>query len=185
MESIDGLGKKGAVVKVKDGFARNFLLPYHRAMPVTPDNLYRLVSLQKKFAEEEARLVQELSAKAKGLEGLTLTMVVKATEEGHLFGSVSQHMIAEELLAQGFQVAERGIKIGEAIKSVGTYPITVHLHSEVSANITVVVDREGGMPEPEEAPAPEGEEGQEGAEGTQAAAEGEAGETAAESEAGA
>ena len=173
LDRIDGLGKKGAIVKVKGGYARNYLLPQNKAMRVTPDSLFRLRTLQKKFEEEETALVKELSGVAGRLNGLSLTMVLKATEEGHLFGSVTPGTIVSALAEEGFEVKERGVRLSEPIKSVGTWPVHVVLYGEVTADISVVVDREGGMPEPEGAAAePEGE-----------AAEGEAAEGEAKAEA--
>lgn len=145
LEHVEGLGRKGDIVKVRRGYGRNFLLPHHRAMPVNAHNLHRLESLKKKFAEEEARLVKELREAATLLEGTSLTFAAKATEEGHLFGSISPGMIAAALAAKGYRVSDRGVRLPEPIKAVGTYPVTVHLHAEVAVGVTVVVDAEGGM----------------------------------------
>lgn len=160
LETIDALGRKGQIVKVKNGFARNFLFPERKAMRVTKDALNRLEALRKRFAVEEAALVKELQGIASAIEGLQVDLVLKATEEGHLFGSVSTSMLAKEFAARGLTVAERTILLEEPIKSVGTFTAVVRLHPDVVSRFTIVVDREGGMPvveEPQTAPAAEGE----------------------------
>jgi large subunit ribosomal protein L9 len=159
LETIDSLGRKGAVVKVRNGYGRNYLLPYRKAIPVNADNLNRLKTLKKKFDAEEALLVKELSQVADALEGMTLTLTVKSTAEGHLFGSVTPAMIVRELAAQGYKIGERSVRLAEPIKAVGTYSVGIRLHLDVSTKISVIVVGEGmEAVEPEvepEAPAEE------------------------------
>ena len=143
LENIEGLGRKGDQVKVSAGFGRNNLLPGHRAMLATSDALSRLDSLKKKFAVEEAKIVSELQGVASRLEGLKIELTMRATPEGHLFGSVSPHVLAGALKDKGYDVAERDIRIKEPIKTVGTYTVGIHLHADVKVSITVVVDAEG------------------------------------------
>jgi large subunit ribosomal protein L9 len=169
LESIQSLGRKGEVVKVRNGFGRNYLIPQRKAMPVNADTLHRLKTLKRKFEIEEAQLVSELREVADRLEGVELNVVAKATPEGHLFGSVTPQMLAIELeSAHGHKFLDRAIRLGEPIKSVGKYTVAVRLHPDVEAQVTLVVDAEGGLrrePEAEEAP----EEGAPAAEGAQEA----------------
>ena len=157
LESIEGLGRKGAVVKVKRGFGRNYLLPRQKAMVASADNLFRLQRLKKKFDAEEAQLLAEIREIAAQLENVSVTLTEKATAEGHLFGSVTPAMICRQLAEQGMQVAERTIRLSEPIKAVGTYPVIVHLHPEVDVPVNVVVDAEGGLATEPEATEPEAE----------------------------
>ena len=156
LENIEGLGRKGEQVDVREGFGRNHLLPHRKALLATPDVLSRLTAMKKKFAVEEAKVVAELQGVAGKLEGFSLTLTMRATPEGHLFGSVSPHVLAEALKEKGFVVAERDFRIKEPIKAVGTYPVAIHMHADVKVGITVVVEAEGGKAEPEAVPA-EGE----------------------------
>jgi large subunit ribosomal protein L9 len=153
LENIEGLGRKGDQVKVREGFGRNHLLPYRKALLATPAVLSRLTSMKKKFEVEEAKIVASLKGVAGKLEGLTLQLTMRATPEGHLFGSVSPHYLASALKERGYDVAERDLRIPSPIKSVGSYPIAIHLHADVKVAITVVVEAEGGAPAEGEAAA--------------------------------
>jgi large subunit ribosomal protein L9 len=157
LENIEGLGRKGDRVNVRHGYGRNHLLPYHRAIAATPDALSRLESMKKKFAVEEAKIVSELKGVAGKLEGLKVELMMRATPEGHLFGSVSPNVLVAALKEKGYDVAERDFRIKEPIKTVGTYTVGIHLHADVKVNITVVVDAEGAPQQPAEgeAAAPE------------------------------
>ncbi len=143
LENIESLGRKGDQVNVRDGFGRNHLLPQRKAILATADALSRLVTMKKQFAVEEATLVAELKGVAGKLEGLKLELTMRATQEGHLFGSVNAHVLAAALREKGHQVAERDVRIKEPIKTVGTYEVAIHLHADVKVGITVVVEAEG------------------------------------------
>ncbi len=140
MEKVVNLGALGDVVKVKDGYARNFLIPHGKARRATEANLKefegRRAELEKKAADQLA-LAQARAAK---LEGLAVQVSRKAGEDGRLFGSVTNADIAEALEAQGIEVAKGDIRMPDGpLKHVGDFPLTVHLHSDVSAAITVSV----------------------------------------------
>jgi len=143
LENIEGLGRKGDQVKVRDGYGRNHLVPRRKAIVATPDALSRLTTMKKKFAVEEAKVVESLKGVASKLEGLKVELTMRATPEGHLFGSVSAHVLAAALKERGHDVAERDLRIKEPIKTVGTYEVGVHLHADVKLVITVTVDAEG------------------------------------------
>ncbi len=140
MEKIANLGGLGDVVKVKDGYARNFLIPNGKAKRATESNLKvfetRRAELEKVQTEQLAR-AQERGAK---LEGLMVQIAQKAGVDGRLFGSVTNYDIVEALQKQGFEVERSQVRMPAGpIKQVGDSVITVALHSDVIASITVSV----------------------------------------------
>jgi large subunit ribosomal protein L9 len=140
MEKVVNLGDLGDVVKVKDGFARNFLIPQGKAKRATQKNLKefedRRADLEKK-ANEQLTGAQERGAK---LEGMKVDIAQKAGVDGRLFGSVTNADIAEALGKQGLQVKKAEIRMPAGpLKHVGEFPITIQLHSDVLSNITVHV----------------------------------------------
>ena len=140
LEKIANVGNLGDVVKVKDGYARNFLIPQGKARRATPDNIKLL---EAKRAELEAAANAKLAAaQAQGekLEGLMVQITQKAGVDGRLFGSVTNADIAEALKGQGFAVEKAAVRMpGGPLKQVGDYPLVVALHTDVTANITVSV----------------------------------------------
>jgi large subunit ribosomal protein L9 len=140
MEKVVNLGGLGDVVKVKDGYARNFLIPHGKAKRATEANLKEFESrrsdLEKKAAEH-LTVAQERAAK---LEGLAVSVTRKAGVDGRLFGSVTNADIAEALTAQGIAVVKAEIRMPEGpFKHTGEFPLTLNLHSDVLAHITVTV----------------------------------------------
>ena len=140
MEKVVNLGSLGDVVKVKDGFARNFLIPQGKAKRATPENLKefenRRAELEKK-ANEQLTGAQE---RAEKLEGLKIDIAQKAGVDGRLFGSVTNADIAESLGKLGLTVKKAEIRMPQGpLKHVGEYPITLQLHTDVLAHIAVHV----------------------------------------------
>lgn len=140
MEKVANLGGLGDVVRVKDGYARNFLIPNGKAKRATESNLKvfeeKRAELEKVQAEQLAR-AQERGAK---LEGLMVQITQKAGVDGRLFGSVTNYDIVEALLKQGFEVERSQVRMPDGpIKQVGDTVITVALHSDVVASITISV----------------------------------------------
>ena len=140
MEKVVNLGGLGDVVKVKDGFARNFLIPQGKAKRATAANLKefegRRADLEKK-ANEQLTSAQERGAK---LEGQKIDIAQKAGVDGRLFGSVTNADIAEALTKGGVAVKKAEIRMpAGALKHIGEFPIVVHLHADVEANIVVHV----------------------------------------------
>ena len=140
MEKVVNLGGLGDVVKVKDGFARNFLIPHGKAKRATEKNLKEFESkrtdLEKK-ANEHLTGAQERGAK---LEGMKIDIAQKAGADGRLFGSVTNADIAEALGKQGLTVKKAEIRMPQgSLKHIGEFPIVIHLHSDVLANIVVHV----------------------------------------------
>ena len=143
LDHVEGLGTVGQTVKVKNGYARNYLLPRKLACQATDRNLnfYRTIieAKQKKLAKAKAS-AQQL---ADQLSAVTVTFVRKARgEEAKLFGSVTPSDIAGSLEAQGFEIDRKRIVLSEPIKKLGEHKAVVHVHPEITALITVIVNPE-------------------------------------------
>ncbi len=150
-EDVTNLGFRGDVVKVADGYARNYLLPRKLAMQATAANkavIEQMKAAAARRSATEKMLAEELVAK---LEPITLSFTRKAGAEGHLFGSVTSSDIAAELAAQGFEIDRRKIILHEPLKTVGEVKVAIKLHREVTAQVKVTVAAEAAE---EEAPAP-------------------------------
>ena len=140
MEKVANLGELGDVVKVKDGFARNFLIPHGKAKRATEANRKEFES--KRAELEKAQAEQLAAAKSRGekLEGLTLQIAQKAGPDGRLFGSVTNYDIVEALKKQGHDVDRSNIRMPQGpLKQVGDFPIQIGLHTDVTVTITVSV----------------------------------------------
>jgi large subunit ribosomal protein L9 len=140
MEKVANLGNLGDVVKVKDGFARNFLIPQGKARRATEENLKAFEA--KRAVLEKAQADQLAAAQAHGakLEGFMLQITQKAGPDGRLFGSVTNYDIVEGLEKQGHKVERAQIRMPQGpLKQVGDYPIQVALHTDVAVTITVSV----------------------------------------------
>jgi large subunit ribosomal protein L9 len=140
LERMNNLGDLGEEVVVKPGFARNYLIPKGKAVRATPEN-------RSVFEERRAELERvaegrlgEARARAAKLEGMSVTIVVKAGEEGKLYGSVGTQDIADAVNGKGVEVERSEVRLPEGtIRSIGEYQVDVHLHSDVNATIQVVV----------------------------------------------
>ena len=142
-DDVPNLGKIGDVVRVKPGFARNYLLPRGLAVEASPKNLRVLEHQKRVIAAKADREHKSAEASAKRLDGLQLTVRARAGEEGRLFGSVT-NMDVERLLAdKGFQVERRRILLDEPIKQLGTFPVAVQVGRDIRATIQVIVEAEG------------------------------------------
>lgn len=139
-EDIKALGKKGQIIEVKEGYARNYLLPKKLAVEATQGNVKELnhqKEIKSQKAEREQQEAQKLAAK---INGVTLTLKVKSGENGKLFGAVTSKDIAESLAKlHKIDLDRRKIDLSENIKSVGDYEIKVKLHSQVSAEFKVKI----------------------------------------------
>jgi len=174
-EEIEKLGNQGTVVKVADGYARNYLLPKRLAVPATEANKKIVAQEREAYLRREATAMAEAGDLAKLMEGLTVTIAHKAGDQEQLFGSVTARNIADALAKENFTVDHRKIRLDSPIKQLGEYKVTLKLHREVRTDIGVIVVAEG---EPEEA-AEEATEA-EGVESAEAPAEEAAEEAAAE-----
>jgi large subunit ribosomal protein L9 len=143
-QDVANLGEAGAVVQVKPGYGRNYLIPQGLAYVASEANMKRLEEEQAKAEERARRDFLEARRRAAQVEGLSLTFEVKASEDGKLFGSVTSADIAERANAGelDFELDRRTIQLEEPLKSLGVFPVGVRLHSEVEVELEVRVERE-------------------------------------------
>lgn len=152
-ENIYPLGKCGDVVRVKAGYARNYLLPERLATFATEDSLKAMARRRLRLDAEEAEHMAEIETRAKVLETVTLETTMRADETGRLYGSVNPSQVVELLAAQGKQAEAKEVHIDTPIKSIGEHKLRLHVHAERYAEIVITVHPEGGMPVVTEAPA--------------------------------
>jgi|SRR5215208_666224 len=138
-EDIKTLGKAGEMVRVKPGYARNYLLPQGLAYEATEGNRKRIAAETRVRAARDQAERTEAERVAGTLSGLTLTLTGKAGEEGKLFGSITSQDVADALGRQGHTVDRRRIEMDHPIKTVGTHTVSVRLHPEVHAELRVSV----------------------------------------------
>lgn len=155
-QDVEKLGKRGEVVDVRDGYARNFLFPRRLASKPTPSMYKEFELAKRRSAKQEAALVSDAKQVAEKLAGVTsVSIEVNANEEGHLYGAVTPSMIADALRDQGLKVEAKAIEIAEPIKQVGTYEVDVNLHREVKPKLKVwVLSTKAVKPESSSAKAP-------------------------------
>ncbi len=140
MEKVVNLGNLGDVVKVKDGYARNFLIPGGHAKRATSANVAEFEARRADLEKEQAGKLAAAQARAEKLEGLMVQISQKAGVDGRLFGSVGNADIADALKAQGHDIAKSEVRLPEGpFKTIGDYAVTLSLHTDVTANITVSV----------------------------------------------
>jgi large subunit ribosomal protein L9 len=147
LERVGKLGQMGDVVRVKDGFARNFLLPRGKALRATADNKSKFEGMK---AELQARNLERKGGAEKvaaALDGKTIVVIRQASEAGQLFGSVSPRDIVGLLNADGADVNRSQVALNAPIKTIGKYAVPLTLHPEVETNITVIVARSAGEAE--------------------------------------
>jgi len=142
-EDIETLGNRGSVVKVADGYARNFLLPKKLAVAATEANRNIVEQERQSWLRKEARLQTDAEDLAKLLSGVTLTFRHRVGENDQLFGSVTAKDIAEALEKQSFHIDRRKVHLDEPIKTLGEHKVQLRLHREVSTDIPVIVEKEG------------------------------------------
>ncbi len=143
-EDVVNLGLRGEVVKVADGYARNYLLPRKLAMQATANNKAVIEQMKASAARRSAAEKATAEEQVAKIEAVQLSFTRKAGEEGHLFGSVTSADIATELGVKGFEVDRRKIQLGEPLKTVGEFTVPIRLHREVTARVRVKVLAEGG-----------------------------------------
>lgn len=140
LEKVVNLGELGQVVKVKEGFARNFLIPHGKARRATPENLAEFEKRRAELEKAQAETRAAAQAQAAKLDGLMVQITQKAGVDGKLFGSVTNFDIAETLNKQGYEIPKAAIRMPEGpLKIVGDHPLKVALHTDVVVTITVSV----------------------------------------------
>ena len=140
LQDVKGQGKKGQLIEVSDGYARNFMLPRKLAIEATADAINTKNMNDKATAERIAREKAEALATANKLRGMTLTVTAKGGGAGRLFGAVTNAEIAAALEKAGVKLDKRKIVLNETIKNVGTYTVTCKLGYEISAPLTVKIE---------------------------------------------
>jgi large subunit ribosomal protein L9 len=138
-EDVKSLGRAGELVRVKPGYARNFLLPKGLAYEATEGNKKRVEAEARARQARQAQERSEAEALAAQLAGLTLTLARKAGEGDRLFGSITAHDLAEALAAKGIAVDRRKIELEHPIKTLGTHTVAIRLHHDVQAALAVTV----------------------------------------------
>jgi large subunit ribosomal protein L9 len=143
LDKVENLGGIGDKVKVKPGYARNYLLPQGKAARATAENVAEFEARRAELEAKAAAVIADAKARAEKIEGLALTIRAKAGSEGKLFGSVGPVDIAEAAEAAGVTIERSEIRLGEGpLRAVGEHEVEVHLHSEVSVPIKVTVEAE-------------------------------------------
>ncbi len=139
LKDVDKIGAEGAVIKVKPGFARNFLLPRGLAVAATPERVRQVEAAQRR-RQEQAKLAQaEAEALKQKLERHTVTLKLNVGTDGQPFGSVSVHDVAEALTGGGFAIEKKQIQLDQPIKTLGITDVPVRLHADVTATVKVSV----------------------------------------------
>ena len=140
MEKVGSLGQLGDVVKVKEGYARNYLIPHGKAKRATEKNLAEFQVKRDELEKEHAQTLVQAQERAAKLEGYLVQISQKAGVDGRLFGSVTAGDIADALKAQGFEVTKAEVRLPNGpLKQVGDHPLVIALHTDVTATITVSV----------------------------------------------
>ena len=139
LQDVKGKGKKGQMLEMSDGYARNFLLPRKLAIEATPDAINTMKMNDKATQERIAREKAEALETSKKLREMTVTVTAKGGGNGRLFGSVTNAEISDALAKQGVKLDKRKIVLGETIKNVGTYTATCKLGYEITAPLTVKI----------------------------------------------
>ena len=138
LEKVVNLGQLGDVVKVKNGYARNFLVPNGKAKRATPENLAEFEKRRADLEKQQADILTQAQARAEKLNGMMVQISQKAGVDGKLFGSVTNADIAEALKAQGFEISKAEIRMPDGpLKQVGDHELTLAMHSNVPAMIKV------------------------------------------------
>ena len=194
--TVENLGIVGGVVKVKPGFARNYLLPHQIAEHPTPEKIEALKEARAKAQAELAKLRSEREALVARMEGLTIKLIRSCNDQGALYGAVSQRDIADQLVAEGYGVDTRAVRLSNPIRRIGSYHCLIQFDRDLRADVTIDVlpdraieaftaataETEAEAPAVEETPAPQEDAAAEGkgAKGAKAAKGGKAGKDAAE-----
>ena len=140
LERIANLGNLGAVVNVKSGFGRNFLIPQGKAKPATKENIAEVEKRRAELEAQFAALLAAAQARAEKLNGLVVTIAAKAGDEGKLFGSIGTRDIADAITAAGVEAEKSEVLLPNGpLRNTGEYDITVRVHGDVDATVKVAV----------------------------------------------
>ena len=140
LEKVANLGALGDIVKVKDGFGRNFLIPQGKAKRATEANKAEFETRRADLEKQQVAILAGAKARGEKLAGQTIEVAQKAGEDGRLFGSVTNHDIANALTAKGFEVTKSEVRLPEGpLKTTGEFPVSIALHHDVVVDVTVNV----------------------------------------------
>ena len=142
-EDVEKVGARGAVVKVADGYARNYLFPKRLAVPATESNKKIVEQEREAYLRREAKLKGEAEGLGQIMSNVTLTFRQRVGENDQLFGSVTAKDIADALEAQNYHIERRKVHLDEPIRTLGEYKVPLRLHRDVTTEITVLVQPEG------------------------------------------
>jgi large subunit ribosomal protein L9 len=142
LDDVVKLGRRGEVLEVADGYARNYLLPHRLALTATPGNLKNLDSIKARQEQQAVRQRSQAEHMAQAIEALNFVETRQASDEGRLFGSVGRADIAAFLAQKGIEVEKRRIGLDEPIKALGEFTVPIRLHGDVTASLKVSVERE-------------------------------------------
>ena len=140
LEKVTNLGVLGDRVRVRPGYGRNYLVPQGKAVPATEDNIAAFEKRRAELEKAQADALAAAQARADALNGLVVTIARKTADEGRLFGSVGPGDVAEAITAAAMEVGKHEVRLGDGpLRQAGDHPVTVHLHPEVEAEVTVQV----------------------------------------------
>ncbi|MCD4819085.1 MAG: 50S ribosomal protein L9 [Candidatus Cloacimonetes bacterium] len=142
IKDIKTLGHAGDVVKVADGYGRNYLLPKKFVIPATKFNLNKVQKIKDIAVEEKLAVTNEFKLLAEKINDLQLVFNRKSDENGHLFGSVSENDIIHEMKKKGFEIHKSNVLIEKSLKETGNYQVKIHFTSEIEAMINVLIEEE-------------------------------------------
>ena len=143
-EDVPKLGHRGEVVKVAEGYGRNYLLPLKLAIEATAGNKAVIEQMRQSAVRRSAVEKADAEALARQLEAVSLSFQRKAGEKDHLFGSVTSSDIGEALAQKGFNIDRRRIQLSDPLKSLGEFDVPVRLHRDVTSRVKIVIEKEGG-----------------------------------------
>ncbi|HWX53352.1 MAG TPA: 50S ribosomal protein L9 [Verrucomicrobiae bacterium] len=143
-EDVPKLGHRGDVVKVAEGYGRNYLLPHKLAIEATAGNKAVVEQMRQSAVRRTAVEKADAEALARQLEGVSLSFRRKAGEKDHLFGSVTPSDIAEALEKKGFNIDRRKLQLTDPLKSLGDFDVPIRLHRDVTSRVKVVIEKEAG-----------------------------------------
>jgi large subunit ribosomal protein L9 len=138
-KDLENLGRAGALVEVKPGYGRNYLLPRKLALPATEKNIRQLEHQKSGILARAAKEKQNMTAMANKLNAIEVKFTRKVGEQNKLFGSVTSKDVHEQLVAQGYEVDRKQVHLPEPLKEVGTHQVDVKLHPEVTAKVKVTI----------------------------------------------
>ena len=149
-ETVEGVGHLGDLIDVSDGFARNYLLPRRKALEANPRNIKAFEHVKRTTADKAKKERLEFETLAQKVSAVSLSITAQVGKEDKMFGSVTTKDIADGLAEHGFEVDRRKILLDHPIKELGSFPVSIKLHRDVTATVTVNVAKKEDKPEPVE-----------------------------------